>query len=66
MIPGTVRAIYVLNPMAGPLLAFRAVLFSGVPFPIQELGYSILSSSITLAVGTYIFRRSELRLVDRL
>jgi lipopolysaccharide transport system permease protein len=66
MIPETVRNIYALNPIAGPLLAFRSVLFSGVPFPIGAFGYSVLSSSAVLVVGTFAFRRSELRLVDRL
>jgi lipopolysaccharide transport system permease protein len=66
MIPQTVRNIYQLNPIAGPLLAFRSVLFFGVPFPIPEFGYSVVSSFAILALGTFVFRRSELRLVDRL
>jgi hypothetical protein len=34
MIPHAVRDVYQLNPVAGPLLAFRAVLFEEVPFPL--------------------------------
>jgi lipopolysaccharide transport system permease protein len=66
MIPSGVRQIYHLNPMAGPLLAFRAVLFEGVPFPTSEFVYSVFSSAAVLALGTFVFRRTELRLVDRL
>ncbi|MFN8634352.1 MAG: ABC transporter permease [Chloroflexota bacterium] len=66
MIPGGVRQLYHLNPTAGALLAFRAVLFDGIPFPITEWSYSLVSSFIICALGIRVFRRTELRLVDRL
>jgi lipopolysaccharide transport system permease protein len=66
MIPGGVRQLYHLNPTAGALLAFRAVLFDGIPFPVTEFAYSVVSSFIIFALGIRVFRRTELRLVDRL
>ena len=66
MIPQGARALYHLNPMAGPLLAFRAVLFDGVPFPLWEWAYGALASCVTLLLGLRVFRRTEVRLVDRL
>jgi lipopolysaccharide transport system permease protein len=66
MIPHGARVFYHLNPMAGPLLAFRAVLFDGVPFPVWAWCYSAVSSCVVLAVGLRVFRQTEVRLVDRL
>jgi len=66
MIPGRARDFYLVNPMVGPLLGFRAVLVDGTPFPVSEWLYAIVSSAAVLAVGVWAFRRAELRLVDRL
>ena len=66
MIPDGFREIYHLNPMSGVLLGFRAVLFSGLPFPTWEWAYSLASSCAVFALGLRVFRRTELRLVDRL
>jgi lipopolysaccharide transport system permease protein len=66
MIPGGFRELYYLNPMSGTLLGFRAVLFDGVPFPTQEWIYSLVSSCAVFALGIWVFRSTELRLVDRL
>lgn len=66
MIPHPFRVLYDLNPMVGPLLAFRAVLFDGVPLPLREWGYSLVSSAVVLALGVWSFRQTEVRLVDRL
>jgi len=66
MIPQHVRLFYQLNPVAGPLLAFRAVLFDGVPFPFWQWAYSAVSSCLVLALGLRVFRQTEVRLVDRL
>jgi len=66
MIPEGARALYHLNPMVGPLLAFRAVLVDGVPFPLWEWVYGALVACVTFALGLRVFRRTEVRLVDRL
>lgn len=66
MIPQPFRVVYDLNPMVGPLLAFRAVMFDGFPLPLQEWSYSLASSMAVLALGVWSFRRTEVRLVDRL
>jgi lipopolysaccharide transport system permease protein len=66
MIPDGIREIYLLNPMSGALLGFRAVLFDGMPFPTWEWVYSLASSCAVFALGLRVFRSTELRLVDRL
>jgi lipopolysaccharide transport system permease protein len=64
MIPHAIRDWYHLNPVAGPLLAFRAALFDGVPFPLWEWTYSLIVSFAILLLGTWAFRRTEVRLAD--
>jgi lipopolysaccharide transport system permease protein len=66
MIPDGIREIYHLNPMSGALLGFRAVLFGGLTFPTWEWAYALGSSCAVFALGLRVFRRTELRLVDRL
>jgi lipopolysaccharide transport system permease protein len=66
MIPDPLRWIYHLNPTVGPLMGFRAALFDGIEFPVSELAYSFACASVILAVGIWVFRRTEIRLVDRL
>lgn len=66
MIPDGIREIYHLNPMSGALLGFRAVLFDSLPFPAWEWTYSLVSSCAVFALGVRVFRRTELRLIDRL
>jgi lipopolysaccharide transport system permease protein len=66
MIPHGARTLYHLNPMAGPLLAFRAVLFDGIPFPLWEWAYGVLAACVVFTLGLRVFRRTEVRLVDRL
>jgi lipopolysaccharide transport system permease protein len=66
MIPARARDFYLVNPMVGPLVAFRAALFGDMPIPIAEWLYSLASSTAILAIGVWAFRRAELRLVDRL
>ena len=66
MIPHAFHVVYHVNPMVGPLLAFRAVLFDGLPLPLYEWAYSFVSSAVVLALGIWSFRQTEIRLVDRL
>ncbi len=66
MIPVKLRTIYLLNPMAGTLLAFRSCLFNDFPFPFWEFGYSCVVSVIFLVVGTIMFKKSEIYFADKL
>lgn len=66
MIPGALRVLYHLNPMVGLLLAFRAVLFDGLPVPVWNWLYSVCCTALILALGVWAFRRTEARLADRL
>ena len=66
MIPAAFRNLYMLNPMVGLLLAFRAVLFEGFPVPVWEWAYSFGASVVLLIIGVWAFRRTEIRLMDRL
>ena len=66
MIPSAVRSLYHLNPMVGLLLAFRAVLFEGFPFPMWDWTYSAGCTIVVLALGVWAFRRAEAQLADRL
>ena len=66
MIPAKVRSIYLLNPMAGTLLAFRSCLFYDFPFPFWLFMYSSLVSVIFLIVGTIMFKKAEIYFADKL
>ena len=66
IIPEPFRAAYLLNPMAGTLLAFRATLFADVPFPVAEWLYSLGFSLALLSLGIWAFRRAEVSFADRL
>lgn len=66
MIPGRLRVIYDLNPAVGLLMAFRATLFDGYPVAIETVAYSAVCTLAILAVGVWMFRRTELSLAERL
>lgn len=66
LIPSAVRSVFHLNPMTGALEAFRAALFAGIPFPLGDWAYALVSSAVVLGLGIWSFRHTELRLVDRL
>jgi lipopolysaccharide transport system permease protein len=66
MIPVSARNIYYVNPMAGTLLAFRSSLVGEFPFPWVQWGYSCTFSALAFFVGVYVYRRSEVQLMDRL
>ena len=66
MIPHGFIDVFHLNPMSGILMSFRAALFQEVTMPTWEWVYSAVASVVLLLVGLWAFRRTELRLVDRL
>jgi len=66
MIPHGFVDIFHLNPMSGILMGFRAALFDAVTVPVWEWVYSVVASVVLLLIGLWAFRRTELRMVDRL
>lgn len=66
MFDGVAEIVYMANPMAGPLLAFRAVLFGMIEFPWIAFGYSAVLAVVTCLVGLVLFQRLEREVLDRL
>lgn len=66
MIPAKVRVLYLLNPMVGTLLSFRACFFDHFPFPVGLFTYSFFLSLLFLFIGVAMFKKCEIFFVDRL
>ena len=66
MLPDTAQNVYMLNPMAGPLLGFRAALFSGFDLPMTEWLYSVIFAMAFFLLGVYSFQRAERTFMDRI
>ena len=66
MIPEHVRYLYLANPMAGTLLAFRVSLFDNFEAPLWPCLLSSLTTMIVVAIGLRMFCASERTLVDRI
>lgn len=64
IVPQAVRDLVYLNPMAGPLVAFRAALFADIAFPWLPALYSLAVALVVLAAGLIVFRRVERVLID--
>jgi len=64
-VPASVRWIYaVVNPVVGPLDAFRNVLALGTSPDWLYLGLSTLSSLLLLVAGFHMFKRLEPEFAD--
>jgi lipopolysaccharide transport system permease protein len=65
-IPGNLQFLYLMNPLCGPLEAFRASLL-GTPWPPQ-LAWSLLYSGVASVwiffVGAYSFKKMERKFAD--
>lgn len=59
IIPADLIGYYMLNPIAGLLDAYRAVLIWGEPPAFGEFGYVAVVASISLVVGFVLFTRGE-------
>lgn len=59
LVPAEYRALYVLNPLAGVVEGFRAVLLGTSVIPWPAIGASLLASSIIFVTGVLYFRRTE-------
>lgn len=55
-----------LNPMAGVLGAFRWAIFGAPLPPVTQLGTSLGTTFVTLAVGLFVFKRQEPRFADNI
>lgn len=66
MFDGWSHFVYMANPMAGPLLAFRAVLFGTIEFPWIAFAYSAVLAVATCVLGLVLFQRLEREVLDRL
>jgi len=66
MIPENAQTLYSLNPMVGLLMAFRAVLFNGFPWPGMEWLFSSGFVVVVALLGLVAFQRAEQNMVDKL
>ncbi len=66
MLPAAAQPFYALNPMVGPLMAFRATLFQGSPWPEWEWYLSCAFTVMVAVLGLAMFQRAEKHIVDRL
>ena len=64
IVPQAMRGLVFLNPMAGPLIAFRATLFGDVSFPWLPFLYSFAVAIAVLLAALFVFRRVERVLID--
>jgi lipopolysaccharide transport system permease protein len=58
------RFLYLLNPIAAPLEAFRWSLLNTTPPPINGLIYSAVMAVVIFIVGAYSFKRMERQFAD--
>jgi lipopolysaccharide transport system permease protein len=58
------RPFYLLNPLAGPLEAFRWSLLNTSPPPMYAILFSVAVSIVLFGAGTLCFKRMERRFSD--
>ena len=63
IIPQTYHWVYLINPMAGPIEAFRAVI-TGTPIDGVAWGCSTAVAALLFAVGVFGFGRAERKFAD--
>jgi lipopolysaccharide transport system permease protein len=59
LVPERYRTLYELNPMAGIIQTFRAVLLRTGPIPWQALGISTIVATLLFVSGALYYRRTE-------
>lgn len=64
-LPGWLYRLYLLNPMAGMIAAYREVLFDGT-FAPKILLWPACTATLALVVGLYVFRRNASTMADYL
>ena len=63
-VPESLRPLFLLNPMAAIITAYRALVLGSGPMPWQELGVAAIVAVLTLALGYSVFKRVEWRFVE--
>jgi lipopolysaccharide transport system permease protein len=63
-VPAKLHMIYLLNPLSGPLEAFRWSLLGSPRPPQSSLIYSVIIAAISFLVGSYTFKRMERKFAD--
>jgi lipopolysaccharide transport system permease protein len=64
LVPERFRPFYMLNPMAGVIEGFRAVLLGTGPIPWMAIGIAAGVSALVFLAGVYYFRRTERLFAD--
>lgn len=65
VVPGWLRDLYVLNPMAGIVDGFRRALVHGTPPDMHSLGIAALVAGLLLPAGYVYAKRADATLADR-
>lgn len=63
-VPDKYRSIYLLNPMAGIINCYRAVLVKGSQPDLSLLCYGSIAAIVVFLIGYYYFKRLEMRFAD--
>ena len=64
LVPDQYRLLYGLNPMAGVIEGFRSALLGTNPMPWDLLGMGMITVTIIVVSGTFLFRRMEHNFAD--
>jgi lipopolysaccharide transport system permease protein len=63
IIPQAYHWVYLVNPIAGPIEAFRAVI-TGTPVDLMAWGCSTAVATALFLIGVYVFSRAERKFAD--
>jgi lipopolysaccharide transport system permease protein len=63
-VPSNLRIFFLINPLSGPLEAFRWSLLHTAEPPLASLFYAIVASVVIFFVGAYSFKRMERKFAD--
>jgi lipopolysaccharide transport system permease protein/teichoic acid transport system permease protein len=66
LVPERFRDLYMLNPFAGLMESYRAIIMDGELPPMQHLGTAAVVASVTLVAGFLVFLRLEGQIVQKL
>lgn len=64
VVPEAWRALYLLNPLAGIVDAFRHVLLRGQPPDLEPVLYAVAVTAVVLPAAYLIFKRTEATMAD--
>ncbi len=64
LVPDQYRLLYGLNPMAGIIESFRSALLGTNPMPWDLLGMGMITVTVAVVSGAFLFRRMERNFAD--